>query len=272
LQYLAGLGSNPGLLRGMSLDASVPCDASFAARRREDLRFTATHGKTGLADLGSSDQYEVRFGMDGRLMAALPREEVPLDLRVPKMFLEDFAHPQAVMVANNRQAFAVYAMDVDPQTRQPKRQDLIGCLKSSGRCTSVPLFLHSFLWSRGFENYIAIKEAEPRKPPPPVNKDATFSERITTPGAMGALVDARMDATRWSFGLTLLFNTETGQVHKVLGQNADSEILLIQNGTVYYRGVDAIHEGAITADGVKYKRTLAKADVIQNAHWAFSSR
>lgn len=81
-----------------------------------------------------------------------------------------------------------------------------------------------------------------------------------------------MDATGWSFGLTLLFNAETGQVGKLYGGNADSEVLLIQNGAVYYRVGDAIHEGAITSDGVKYERTLAKADVIQNAHWAFSSR
>jgi hypothetical protein len=284
LQYFAGQGSKPALMRGMSLDASVPCGASFSARRREDLRYTTTHGRTGLADLGSSDQYQVRLGGDGRLMALLAGEEVPLDLHVPRMFLEDFAHPQAVMVTNNHQAFAVYVMDVDPQTRQPKRQDLIGCLKSSGRCTSVPLFLHSFLWSRGFDNYIAIKEAQPRKPPPPVNKDATHSSRITTPGPMGPVVDARMDELGWGFGLTFLFNSESGQVYKGPGGYTDSEILLIQNDTVYYRNVDAINEARITPDGVRYERggitedrakyvrTLAKADVIQNAHWAFSSR
>ena len=53
---------------------------------------------------------------------------------------------------------------------------------------------------------------------------------------------------------------------------ADSEILLIEKGVVYYRVSDRLYSAPITATGIGTASLLATDEAIRDAHWAFRAQ
>jgi len=271
LQYLFR-DINNTLLRGMSLSSTSPCDASFSARPLEDMRFVAVHGTTGIADTGGFDWHYLTMKPDQRLSFALPKE-VPLEYRISPDFVKGMDSPAAVMRVNNRVLFAMLVSDVNRANGEVKSRQLITCLKISGQCRSVPDLGLSVGWARGFENFVAMAEADSRKGGPDVEKSAGASEWRKTDGPMGPSIEARLKDSRYVFpGRLHLFNVETGQLHTITTNQGDSEILLVESGSVYYRASDRLYKAQVTPNGITGARLLAQTDVIRDAHWAFTKR
>ncbi len=70
-------------------------------------------------------------------------------------------------------------------------------------------------------------------------------------------------------GRLYLYNAATEQVYKITTTQADSEILLVESGVVYYRASDRLYSATLTDKGLSTGRLLATSDVIRDAHWAF---
>jgi hypothetical protein len=269
LQYLVGDNNNT-LFRGMSLSSNTSCEESFSIRPYEDGRFITIHGKTGIADIGGFDWQYVRITQDERLNFFLAKQ-IPMEYRIPGDLIKGI-HPTAMMV-NNRVVFAVLASDVDRATREVRRLQLISCLKISGRCQPVPVPKDSPLWARGFEHYIAMAEAHSRKSGPDVEKSAGASEWRKFDGPMGPSIESRMKDFEYLFpGRLHLFNAESGQLYTITTNQGDSEILLVENGSVYYRASDRLYKAQITPGGITGTRLLVQTDAMRDAHWAFTKR
>jgi hypothetical protein len=66
-----------------------------------------------------------------------------------------------------------------------------------------------------------------------------------------------------------LYNIETERVFTIETKQGDSEILLVENDTVYYRVTDRLYSAPITSKGIEAAHLIAKDDIIRDSHWAF---
>jgi len=65
---------------------------------------------------------------------------------------------------------------------------------------------------------------------------------------------------------------ETEKLFPLNTDQADSEVLLVESGLVYYRVLNQLYEASISDRGIGPARLLATDDAILDAHWAFMKR
>ncbi|NPU98443.1 MAG: hypothetical protein HPY51_14705 [Candidatus Omnitrophica bacterium] len=70
-------------------------------------------------------------------------------------------------------------------------------------------------------------------------------------------------------GILVLYNADTQQQYEIQTGQGDSEVLLVDDITVYYRVNDEIYRAEIGADRIMESTLLAKDDNIVYVHWAF---
>jgi len=70
-------------------------------------------------------------------------------------------------------------------------------------------------------------------------------------------------------GVLFLIDTNTGYYREIRTGQADSEILLVRDGTVYYRVNSSIFSAPIEGDGIGTGHLLIREDWIPDVHWAF---
>jgi hypothetical protein len=70
-------------------------------------------------------------------------------------------------------------------------------------------------------------------------------------------------------GRLFLYDANTERLYTIVTHQGDSEILLVEDGTVYYRASDRLYSAPITNLGLGEPKLLAKSDVVRDAHWAF---
>ena len=73
----------------------------------------------------------------------------------------------------------------------------------------------------------------------------------------------------FSTGILFLYNTETQQKYEIETNQGDSEILLVEDDTVYYRVYDEIYQAKIGMNKIETGTLLVKDDVVPDIHWAF---
>ena len=73
-------------------------------------------------------------------------------------------------------------------------------------------------------------------------------------------------------GILFLYNVKNKQYYEINTNDADSEILLIDNSNVYYRIYDEIYKSEIIGDIITDGELLVKSDIVQDIHWAFISK
>jgi hypothetical protein len=98
-------------------------------------------------------------------------------------------------------------------------------------------------------------------------------EWTTEEGEMGpSQLDSFETSTLVFPGRLHVFDTDTENVYTITTNQGDSEILLIDAGTVYYRVSSRLYGVSISDKGLGEARLLATDDVIRDAHWAFVAR
>jgi hypothetical protein len=70
-------------------------------------------------------------------------------------------------------------------------------------------------------------------------------------------------------GILHLYNVATEKYYTITTNQGDSEIILVDNNTVYYRVSDRLYSAAITDSGLDPAKLLATSEIIRDAHWAF---
>ena len=78
-----------------------------------------------------------------------------------------------------------------------------------------------------------------------------------------------LDAGAVFTGKLHLYDVETERVFPIATNDGDSEVLLVDEGTVYYRVSDRIYAAPISDKGVGLARLVTTDEVIRDAHWAF---
>ncbi len=73
-------------------------------------------------------------------------------------------------------------------------------------------------------------------------------------------------------GILFLINAATARYFEIRTGQGDSEILLVHQGTVYYRVNDSLFAAPLKEDSIGPSRLLARDDVIPDVHWAFWGR
>jgi len=70
-------------------------------------------------------------------------------------------------------------------------------------------------------------------------------------------------------GRLYLYDVDTERVFTITTDQGDSEVLLVEDDTVYYRASDRLYSAPITAKGMGPARLVAKGDEVRDSHWAF---
>jgi hypothetical protein len=66
-----------------------------------------------------------------------------------------------------------------------------------------------------------------------------------------------------------LYDITSGKIYTIETKQGDSEVLLVDNGSVYYRVSDRLYASPITTNGVGPPKLLVTNDLVRDAHWAF---
>jgi hypothetical protein len=70
-------------------------------------------------------------------------------------------------------------------------------------------------------------------------------------------------------GRLLIYDTDSEKEFSIQTGQGDSEVVLIQDGVVYYRAATRLYSAPLSKSGVGEGRLLATSELIRDAHWAF---
>ena len=264
-EYLAY--GNRGQLRAMLLDPSVPCNESFLPIGPQDAKYLVASGSAGVAESGGYDYMRALIRKDGSLSCFFPWGvgETYFDERMPVALFADFAHPIPFVMASNAHLFVVGIIDDGLPARGHR---LLVFRKGDKTWLRMPDVGESTSYERAFGTYIAAVAVARKEATKEVS--AGRSEWRTGDSKTGPSMLARFHDSPFVFpGRLYLFDASTERTHTIITNQGDSEILLVENGAVYYRASDRLYRADLTDKGLSPGRLLATSEVIRDAHWAF---
>jgi hypothetical protein len=204
---------------------------------------------------------------------------VSFDYRVPAALMEGFHQPYDRIVINNPHVFVLILAG---KTGPPRT---LAFRKSDKTWHQIPAQTGTRGTMRGFGRFIAIAEASPKveQTGEPAGSAILSSPKIgkvresagkaawrTTAGRMGPSIFGRFNISDAVYpGRLHLYDVETEQINTIVTNQADSEVLLVEDYIVYYRSSDKLYLAKITKSGIGVPRLMATAEAIRDAHWAF---
>jgi hypothetical protein len=259
---------NGSELRGTLIDPNVECSKSYVTLEPADLRCIAAHGEPLIADFGGSDASGLNTWVDkdGELKGYL----FSYGSVVPRERLAGLKQPFAGIGANNSQVLVLCLSEKGADYR------LLALRKRDNTWHRVPLPAAPgdtsgrppFETVRGFGHYIALVEAHPKDAQN--RESAGPSEWRKGASKTGPDVAFIFQQAPVAFpGRLLLYDAETERSYTIATNQGDSEVVLVENNTVYYRASDRLYSVAIAASGPGAPHLIATADAIRDAHWAF---
>ena len=69
-----------------------------------------------------------------------------------------------------------------------------------------------------------------------------------------------------------LYDIETGKMLTINTNQGDSEVVLVEGDTVYYRVNDRLYAAPVSETGIGIPRQIAKDEIIRDVHYAFMTR
>jgi hypothetical protein len=277
--YVVGSDPNQAQLRGMIMDASVPCDESFMTMTPSDAKYIVAHGRAGVADISEPEGVPVRIDQTGKVWMKLWGADVYFDYELPAALRNGFDQPYVSILVNNSQALVLGLVG---KTGPPR---ILAFRKSDKTWQTVPLKSDVYGCIRGFGRFLVVAEAismidqvqESVGKTSSTTKSAQVRESAGRPewkktrSATGPSIGARFDEAEAVFpGRLHLYDVDSQRIRTIVTNQGDSEILLVENDIVYYRASDRLYSAEITSKGIENTRLLATADVIRDAHWAFT--
>ena len=254
---------NAPVVDGMSLDPTVSCEKSFAAVDPSEIRYAVAHGQAAVANLAPSDSIQVAMRPlpAPGILGAWNGKVVDLDYEIPASLRKGVASFGALIISDSHVAVVGLGRAED------KTRALL-FRKSDRTWRILPTPGQNWLL-RGFGKFIAMTEIQPRSPQNPrsAGSDEWRKGRTST----GPDLAARFrDYGPGVFpGRLYLYDVDTEKTYQITTNQADSEILLVDSGLVYYRVSDRIYAAPVTDKGIGEPRLVARAEEIRDAHWAF---
>jgi hypothetical protein len=266
VQWLSGGNPPFSKLLAMTVNPSVPCDRTFSEVPFHELRHIVPHGHSGVADLGARDNEVGTVDSSGRVTARLGGFEVDFQFEIPKAFLVGSVRggrfpPMAGIQCSNSQFSVIRLID-------DRGERLLLQLKRDQQWRTVTIPSDTFEFTRAFPGYVAVVEAGKRGGL--LRESAGRAGWRSKESKYGPDTVQRLADFTFLFpGRLHLYDVERDKVSTIETNQADSEILLVHQGVVYYRVATELFRGDVTADGIVNRRSLANADIIRDAHWAF---
>lgn len=271
-EWKAGRGDPKNtIVRGMRLDPAIPCEASFENRPPEAIREVLEHGDAGVGDVVYNGGLDIVVGSKGWLtpghVYGFVGKHVSMGYALPAGIEADGWY--SYLGINDSHVFCI--------TLAPKggyRSYRVLVFRKQDKvwhALRTPSEIGPGL--RGFGRYIAVTERNERTPKNP--KSAGSEKWKKGSRATGPELAERMDDREAGMvypGKFHIYDVETEKLFPLTTNQADSEILLVENGMVYYRVLNQLFEAPLSAKGIGAARLLATDDVILDVHWAFMKR
>jgi hypothetical protein len=250
-------------LLGMTVDQSVPCDKSFRPMRAGEAALPIVGGTVGVADQGSWDAVYVGTDADGALWRGwFGGEHSYLGYRIPVEILGAGPRPSASIAINNAQALGVALRD------SAGRWQLAVLRKDDSTWRALPGLRATAPFVRGFGSFVAVADTAPRAVGN--SESAGQAEWRKTEVAAGPSIEERFKDLPYVLpGKLDLYDVATEKLYHIDTNQGDSEILLVDNGTVYYRVSDRLYSATIGTDGLEPAKLLSTSESIRDVHWAF---
>ncbi|HTB16073.1 MAG TPA: hypothetical protein VK752_31100 [Bryobacteraceae bacterium] len=284
---MANLGEDylhdPWELYALVADPAIECDESLGKISVQDVRYAIPQAVAGVGDFAMSDGMDSVFadpnGNFSKRMGV--GNDVALGFKIPNGLLSEGGR-RNVFVSANTSRLLVASVGYAPHSH------LLVLKKSDNTWHIIPQALGP-AGLRAFGKYVAMVEASTKKSiaaqlkehPGMVNIDNEVrselgpgkSEWRGTDGIMGpSQVESFAIAGNVYPGRLHIFDTDTENVYTITTNQGDSEILLIEGGTVYYRVSDRLYSAAISDKGLGEAHLIATDEVVRDAHWAFLTR
>jgi hypothetical protein len=266
---------------GMTLDPAVPCEKSFSTVDPSDIRNVVAHGQAGVADLVPADGIQVAAGplpaggVGGSWGWRHVDYDIPAELRKG---VDDFT---TLVISDS------HVVVLRLTSAQNRRRILL--FRKSDKTWRILPVPSEFCMVRGFGRFIGITEVQPNSPRNPRSVGAEgwrkgrsamgpdlaelFREyQLSAPGST-VYHPAPPSAVIGVFpGRLHVYDVDSERMYPITTNQADSEILLVENGAVYYRVSDRLYSAEIGDKGIGAPKLLVKSEEVRDAHWAFTKR
>jgi len=266
-QALASTTSASEEIVGVALDPSVACDQSFSVLSPLEGPQVVVSGFAGIGEQsgGHDGVYHVHIDGEGRLVRWFPHGTALYDFRIPGEMYRDFPSKEEFLEVNNRDALVLLLVD-----RSNRANQRLLIYRKSDRTWRRAPALSERLAVRGLPGFLVLVAKQSPTAAMPVSagekewrKGATRSGPSVDDAARGGVVYP---------GRMYLYEVATEHVFPIVTNQADSEVLLVEQGLVYYRVSNRLYSAPITDTGISHPRLLATDEAIRDAHWAFIKR
>ena len=255
---------------GMVLDPSTPCEKSFAAMEPGELSQIDVSGIAGVAGIGGRNYTDVVLHRkDGKLELHFLQGSTFLEADLPLQMFAGMDLPWTHLLVNNSEIMALSIYDFG----KSGEQRLVVFRKSDKTWLKVPKVSQKFA-ARGFGSWVAITGAQAKDAllPESAGQEAWAAPRQTA-RSKGPDIASRMEDSPAAYpGLIYLYDARTEKLRTLRTSQGDSEILLVDGATIYYRANDKLYSAAITEKALGEPKLLATDEVIRDVHWAFIKR
>jgi hypothetical protein len=174
--------------------------------------------------------------------------------------------PWTHILVNNREIMAVSITDYG----KSGEQRLVVLRKRDKTWLRVPKVSEKFA-VRGFGAFLAITAAQAKDARLP--ESAGRAEWGAPRTNKGPDVAWKMDKFPVAYpGRLHLYDATTERVRSLTTNQGDSEVLLVDGQTIYYRASERLYSAGFTATGFGEPHLLVKDEAIRDAHWAFIKR
>ena len=228
----------------------------------EDIKGAITHGwGGGLAAYASG---HLGVGLDqttGSLFYVVNRR-IPLDYKVPADLLRGFDRAEIGIDDS-------HVLELCLIGKNGAYRDLI-LRKSDHTWHTLPLALERPTYTRGFGRYLALTEVQTASAKHPTSPGK--EELRTAPSELGPGSWVIEQGGHVLPGNLYIYDSDTERIFTINTHQGDSEVLLIEGGTVYWRAARRLYSAPLTDSGVGQPRILANDEMILDTHYAFIKR
>ena len=223
--------SNTDQILGMVMDPNIPCEKSFVMLNAAEMHFAVGDGYAG----DSGDRTDVTLAPDGTMNKKwLSGEFTYFDYKIPPALFNDLSLPifTRMLINNGRVSGFILAGST------PTKRRLLVFRKSDNTWHQAP----DPSRARAFGSFVATAEEHENPGQPVVNGTRVappclmpMANRTTGPDIQASLCLSGMVYP----GILHLYDAATEKSYTITTNQADSEIILVENNTVYYRSQTA---------------------------------